>query len=101
MAAFLSIIDWDLNYSYAFVSFVIGALAGFQAIYERHGEESATSVATLPGLGYLFSLAEYLAEVQKAGTSDPSIEERYKLKLGYWIYRNTHGWHGLKVLYKF
>jgi hypothetical protein len=55
MADFLSIMDWDWNYSYAFVSFIIGTLAGFQAIYERHGEESGTSVATLPGVGYLFS----------------------------------------------
>jgi hypothetical protein len=46
-------------------------------------------------------VAEYLEEVQKAGGTDAAIEDRYKLKLGYWIYWNTHGRHGLKVLYKF
>lgn len=55
MVAPLSGIDYDWNYAYALVSFIIGALAGFQAIYERYGEESGTSAATLPGLAYLFS----------------------------------------------
>ena len=47
--------DWDWNYAYAFVAFVVGTLAGFQAIYDRYKDESGTAVHTLPGYGYLFS----------------------------------------------
>ena len=47
--------NWDWNYAYSVVAFVVGALAGFQAIYERYGDESGTSVNTLPGYGYLLS----------------------------------------------
>lgn len=47
--------NWDRNYAYACVAFAVGALAGFQAIYERYKDESGTSVNTLPGYGYLLS----------------------------------------------
>ena len=37
-------------------------------------------------------------EVTGHGGSTPAIEDRYRSKLGYWIYRNAGRWHGLKVL---
>jgi hypothetical protein len=53
VAARLLALDW--NYAYAFVALVIGGLAGFQAIYERYGDESGTAVNTRPGVWYLIS----------------------------------------------
>jgi hypothetical protein len=47
--------NWDWNYAYAFVSFVVGALAGFQAIYDRYRDEFGTAVNTAFGCGYLLS----------------------------------------------
>jgi hypothetical protein len=47
--------NWDWNNAYAFVSFVVGGLAGFQAIYERYRDECGTAVNTPPGYGYLLS----------------------------------------------
>jgi hypothetical protein len=47
--------NWDWNYAYSLVAFIAGGLAGFQAIYERYGDESGSSVNTLPGYGYLLS----------------------------------------------
>jgi hypothetical protein len=47
-------------------------------------------------------LAEYRGEIKsQGGTSAPEIEDRYRYKLGYWIYRNANRSHGLRVLFNF
>jgi hypothetical protein len=47
--------NWDGNYAYSLAAFVVGGLAGFQAIYDRYKDESGSAVNTLPGYAYLFS----------------------------------------------
>jgi len=49
----LSWVDW--NYLFAILSFVIGALAGFQGIYEFYGTYSSRALRVLPGITYLFT----------------------------------------------
>ena len=45
----------DANYSFALLSFLVGALSGYQGIYEKYGRGSAASVTTLPGVTYLLT----------------------------------------------
>jgi hypothetical protein len=47
--------NWDWNYAYGVVSFVVGALAGFQAIYDRYKDEFGSAVNTPFGYCYLLS----------------------------------------------
>jgi|GEM_PF-1754266 len=47
--------DW--NYLYSLVAFVIGGLAGFQGVYERHKKDSPKASTTLAGFSYLLTRA--------------------------------------------
>jgi hypothetical protein len=47
--------NWDGNYAYSLAAFIVGALAGFQAIYDQYKDESGSALNTFPGYAYLLS----------------------------------------------
>src|SRR6266496_5366758 len=79
--------NWDRNYAYACVAFAVGALAGFQAIYERYKDESGTSVNTLPGLWLspfprVCTCALFLPSLSNNPASQLFIRSGHRARLG-------------------